>query len=91
MIPVCDGTRLIGAITDRDNVVRGVAPDVDMRGTPLREVMSAELLWCFDDQPADEAVRTTEQAQIRRLPVVDRERRLEGIASPESYGDRAPF
>ena len=79
-IPVTDGDRLIGMITDRDIAVRGVAkgfgPD-----TPVRELMTDDIICArFDDDIADVATRMSE-AQVRRLPVVDENEKLCGIVS----------
>ena len=79
-IPVTEGDRLIGMITDRDIAVRGVAkgfgPD-----TPVRELMTDDIICArFDDEIADVATRMSE-AQVRRLPVVDENEKLCGIVS----------
>jgi CBS domain-containing protein len=79
-IPVTDGDRLIGMITDRDIAVRGVAqghgPD-----TPVRELMTNDIVAArVDDDTDDVAVRMS-QAQVRRLPVIDNEEKLCGIVS----------
>ena len=79
-IPVTDGERLVGMITDRDIAVRGVAkgfgPD-----TPVRELMTDDIICArFDDDIADVATRMSE-AQVRRLPVVDGDEKLCGIVS----------
>jgi CBS domain-containing protein len=79
-IPVTDGVRLIGMITDRDIAVRGVAkgngPD-----TPVRELMSGDLVVARVDDDVEEAARKMGEAQVRRLPVIDQEERLCGIVS----------
>jgi CBS domain-containing protein len=79
-IPVTDGDRLIGMITDRDIAVRGVAkgngPD-----TPVRELMSGGLVVARVDDDVEEAARKMGEAQVRRLPVIDQEERLCGIVS----------
>ena len=80
-IPVSDGDRLIGMVTDRDITVRAVA---EGRGpeTPVREVMTDTLLFCFDDQDVDEVAIQMSDAQVRRFPVLSREgERLVGIVS----------
>lgn len=81
VLPVCDGRRLVGVITDRDITVRatsaGKAPD----GCNVAEVMTAEVDWCLEDDAVDEAAEKMQARQIRRLPVVDRDRRLVGILS----------
>lgn len=80
-MPVGDGDRLIGMVTDRDIVVRAVAEGKDPKTTPVREAMSERLFYCFDDQEAEEVAANMGEQQVRRLPVVDREKRLVGIVS----------
>jgi CBS domain-containing protein len=80
-MPVGEGDRLVGMITDRDIAVRAVAagkgPD-----TPVREVMTSEqVLYCYEDQELNEVAKNMSQVQVRRLPVVNREKRLVGIVS----------
>jgi len=79
-LPVQQDDRLVGMITDRDIAVRGVAqgksPD-----TPVRDVMSQELLYCFDDQEIEDVARNMGEVKVRRLPVVNRDKRLVGIIS----------
>jgi CBS domain-containing protein len=79
-IPVTDGDRLIGMITDRDIAVRGVArghgPD-----TPVREVMTNDIVCARDDDDVEDAASRMSEAQVRRLPVIDDEQRLCGIVS----------
>jgi CBS domain-containing protein len=81
VIPVCDGDRLVGMVTDRDIVLRGVAQGLPVDQTPLREVMSDEPLSCFEDQPVEEVMDRMRDAQVRRVPVLDRERHLVGMLS----------
>jgi CBS domain-containing protein len=77
---VGENDRLVGVITDRDIAVRAVARDRPPT-TKVREVMSAEVLYCFDDQDLEEIARNMAGEQIRRLPVVNRDKRLVGIIS----------
>lgn len=85
-LPVCDNDRLAGMITDRDIAIRAVAEARDPAGTPVREVMSPEIVYAFADQDVEEVARLMEAKQIRRLPVLSREKRLVGIVS---LGDMA--
>jgi CBS domain-containing protein len=80
-IPVCDGQTLVGMVTDRDIVLRGVAQGCAADRTPLSDVMSRDTRWCFEDQPVDEVMQQMRDAQIRRVPVVDREKHLVGMLS----------
>jgi CBS domain-containing protein len=79
-IPVTDGDRLIGMITDRDIAVRGVAkgngPD-----TPVRDLMSNDVVCAHEDDNVDDIASRMSEAQVRRLPVIDRDERLCGIVS----------
>ena len=79
-IPVTEGERLIGMITDRDIAVRGIAkgygPD-----TPVRELMTDDLIVLRVDDDIEEAATKMSQAQVRRLPVIDHDERLCGIVS----------
>ena len=79
-IPVTEGDRLIGMITDRDIAVRGIAkgygPD-----TPVRELMSSDIVCARVDDDVEEVAVRMGEAQVRRLPVLDREERLCGIVS----------
>ena len=79
-MPVGENDRLIGMITDRDIAIRGVAlgkgPD-----TPVREIMSEHVHYCYDDQELDKVAEDMAHVRVRRLPVVNREKRLVGILS----------
>ena len=79
-LPVGEEDRLVGMITDRDIAVRAVAEQKPPT-TKVREVMSQEVLYCFDDQDLDDIAQNMGDVKVRRLPVVDREKRLVGIVS----------
>jgi len=81
VLPVCDGGRLIGILTDRDIVVRGTADGFHPETMSAREVMTAEVVYCFEDQEVTEAGRIMKEKQIRRVPVLNREKQLVGIIS----------
>lgn len=80
-LPVCDGERLLGMLTDRDITVRAVAEGCNPTTTKVREVMTPDIIYCFEDQDVREAARLMENHQIRRLPILSREKRLVGIVS----------
>jgi len=81
-LPVCgDNDRLAGMITDRDIAVRAVAEGKDPRTTKVREVMSEKIIYCFEDQDVEEAARIMQERQVRRLVVLNRDKRLVGIVS----------
>ncbi len=79
-MPVGENDRLVGMITDRDIAIRAVAlgkgPD-----TPVREVMSKEVKYCYDDEDLEHVAENMGELQVRRLPVVNREKRLVGIVA----------
>jgi CBS domain-containing protein len=79
-MPVGENDRLIGMITDRDIAIRAVAagkgPD-----TPVREVMSEHIHYCFDDEEIDDVAQNMGDIRVRRLPVINRDKRLVGIIS----------
>lgn len=79
-LPVSDNERLVGMLTDRDIVVRAVCRGLGV-DTPVAEVMTSDIKYCYDDQDIDEVSRNMAELEIRRLPVVDREKRLVGIVS----------
>jgi CBS domain-containing protein len=79
-IPVADGGRLIGMITDRDIAVRGVARGYGPE-TPVRELMTDDLVIVRVDDDVEDAASKMSEAQVRRLPVIDEEERLCGIVS----------
>jgi CBS domain-containing protein len=80
ILPVSENDRLVGMITDRDIAVRGVAagkgPDAK-----VRDVMSAEVRYCFEDDDSKDVLRNMSDLQVRRLPVLSRNKRLVGIVS----------
>jgi CBS domain-containing protein len=81
-LPVCgDDQRLIGMITDRDIVIRGVTDRRDLQETKVEEIMTDHVEFCLEDQPAEHAARLMRQKQIRRLVVLNRDHRLAGIVS----------
>jgi CBS domain-containing protein len=79
-LPVEEGDRMVGMITDRDIAVRAVAEGLNPQ-TPIRQVMSSEVMYCYDDQSVEEVTRNMADLRVRRLPVVDRNKRLVGILS----------
>lgn len=80
ILPIQDKDRLVGVITDRDITTRCVALSKGF-DTPVAEVMTDEVLYCFDDQQVEEAIENLGENKIWRLPVVNREKRLVGIVS----------
>ena len=70
-LPVCDGHKLVGMITDRDITVRATAAGESPNNVRVEDVMSEQVRWCFDNQMVDEVMDQMGEAQIRRMPVID--------------------
>jgi CBS domain-containing protein len=68
-------------VTDRDIAIRAVAEDRDPTSTTVRDVMSEKIYYCFEDDEIDEAARCMAENQVRRLPILNRDKRLTGIVS----------
>ncbi len=79
-LPVEENDRLVGMITDRDIAVRAIAQGLGP-DTRVREVMSSEIKYCFEDQTVEDVTRNMGDLRVRRLPVVNRDKRLVGILS----------
>jgi CBS domain-containing protein len=85
-LPVGEDDRLVGIVTDRDIAIRGVAHGLPPEA-PVREVMSGEVLYCFEDDDCEEVLNNMAEIQVRRLPVVDRDKRLVGVVSITDLAD----
>ena len=80
-LPVCDGARLVGVVTDRDITVRGVSVGASVSEDVVADCMSAEPLYAFEDDSVEEALDRMRAAQVRRLMVIDRDKQLVGVVS----------
>jgi CBS domain-containing protein len=80
-IPVCDGEKLLGMITDRDLVLRVMAISRDPVQATVGEAMTAGVVFCYEDEEAERAAELMAEKQICRLPILDRNKRLVGIVS----------
>ena len=80
VLPVGDNDRLVGMITDRDMAIRGLAEGLGPEAK-VGEVMSREIRYCFEDDEADDVLQMLGEQQIRRMPVLSRDKRLVGIVS----------
>lgn len=79
-LPVQENDRLVGMITDRDIAVRAIAEGWGA-DTPISQVMSKEIKYCYEDQDIEEVTRNMGDQRLRRLPVMNRDKRLVGILS----------
>lgn len=80
-LPVCDGQRLVGMISDRDITIRATAAGQAPDQIKVADAMTAEVLWCFEDQTVGEVLQQMGDAQIRRIPVINRDKQLVGMVS----------
>ena len=86
-LPVGENDRLVGMVTDRDIAVRAVAQKMGPN-TKIRDVMSQEVLYCFDDEELEDALHNMGNSKVRRLPVLNRDKRLVGIISISDLAQR---
>ena len=80
-LPVCDGDRLIGVLTDRDLITRAFAEGTESKAILGRDLVTSPAIYCFDDQNVDEAAKLMHDNQIRRLVVLSRDKRTVGVVS----------
>ena len=80
-IPVCDGGKVIGMVTDRDLAVRALANGKDVAKLEAKDVMSKDVIFCRDSEQAEDAIRIMEDNEIQRLPVLNEAKRLVGMVS----------
>lgn len=80
-LPVCDGDRLIGILTDRDLITRALADDMDSKTMLGRDLVTSPAIYCFDDQSVDEAAKLMHDNQIRRLVILSRDKHMVGVIS----------
>lgn len=95
-IPIGENDRLVGIVTDRDIALRALADGRDPAKLTARDVMTKGIIYCRDDEDVDEAARIMESKQVRRLPVIDANKRMVGMitlgdvshaASPKIAGE----
>ena len=90
VMPIGERDRLVGMLTDRDITVRATAEGKDPNGTPVREAMTTDVVYCFEDDDVRGAARKMEEHQIRRLIVLNRDKRLVGIVALGDIAVHAP-
>ncbi|MBI1188671.1 MAG: CBS domain-containing protein [Alphaproteobacteria bacterium] len=81
VLPVCDANELIGVVTDRDITIRSTAAGHAPDETAVSEAMTTDLKWCLEDDPVADVVAEMTDLQVRRMPVLDGNRRLVGMIS----------
>jgi CBS domain-containing protein len=85
-LPVGENDRLVGMVTDRDIVVRAVAEERPAGNTTVRQVMSEGICYCFEDDDVEDAAQVMAKHQVRRLPVLNRNKRLVGVIALADLG-----
>ena len=88
MLPVGDGIKLKGMLTDRDITVRVVAEGIDPKTVRISDVMTPEVLYAFEDQDVEEAAKMMDDQQIRRLVILNREKDMVGILALADIANR---
>jgi len=89
-VPVAENGKLVGMVTDRDIVLRAVAEGGDMDSYTARQVMSPAVLYCFDDESTEEVLQNMKENQVRRLPVVNRDKHLVGMVFLGDLAQHSP-
>ena len=80
-IPICEGTHLMGMVTDRDLVLRVMAEGLNPEHEIMQTIMTSDVDYCYEDQTVEEAAQVMQDRQVRRLPIINRENELVGIVS----------
>jgi len=80
-LPVGENDKLVGMLTDRDIALRAVAQGKDPKKTKVRDVMTKRVLYCTADEDVEDAASNMAELRIRRLPIVDQDKRLVGVVS----------
>lgn len=89
MLPVGDGIKLKGMLTDRDITVRVIAEGIDPKTVRISDVMTPEVLYAYEDQDVEEAAKMMEDQQVRRLIILNREKDMVGIVALADIATRA--
>ncbi len=89
-VPVGEKDRLIGMVTDRDIAIRAFSGPADAKTLTARDVMSKGIIYCRDSEEIEDAIRIMEQKKVRRLPVLDKNKRMVGMLSLGDVSHAAP-
>src|SRR6267142_6551409 len=80
-IPICENDRLAGTVTDRDIVIRGIAGGKNISTSKANDIMTKDIFWCFDDEDVKDVARRMSEKEVRRMLILNREKRLVGVVS----------
>src|SRR4051794_6703088 len=86
-LPVCDQDRLVGMVTDRDLVIRGLCEQSENPNMTCKDVMTSPIVYCFEDQDTGDVARIMEAKKIRRVVVLNRDKRMVGIATLDNFAE----
>ena len=80
-LPICENDRLVGAVTDRDITIRSVAQGRDPRLAPVKDIMSLQAVYCYEDDEVQNVARKMQDREVRRMLILDHQKKLVGIVS----------
>jgi len=80
-LPVCQGDQVIGTLTDRDAMIRAIAQGMDPTKTTAKEIMSRDVFFSFEDQDIEDVAEYMSERQVRRMIILDRDKKLVGVVS----------
>lgn len=80
-VPICDGEKILGLVTDRDITIKAIAKGLDPNQVQVRDIMTSPILYAFEDQTVEEASEMMQASQVRRLVVLNREKKLVGVVA----------
>jgi len=80
-IPICESDRLVGTVTDRDIVIRGLAGGKSINTCKARDIMTKDVFWCFEDEDVKEVDSKMREKEVRRMLILNPEKRLVGVVS----------
>jgi CBS domain-containing protein len=80
-LPICDNDRLVGTVTDRDITIQSVAQGRDPRLEAVREIMNAQVFYCYEDDDVHKVGQHMQEREVRRMLILDRQKRLVGVVS----------
>ncbi|TFH88245.1 CBS domain-containing protein [Billgrantia azerbaijanica] len=89
-VPIGENDRLVGMLTDRDIVCNGIAQGRDVMSLTAGDVMSRDIFYCWEDDSLEDATHLMEEKQVRRLPVINRDKRMVGMLAMGDLSHSAP-
>ncbi|MCH4563934.1 CBS domain-containing protein [Halomonas sp. EGI 63088] len=89
-VPIGENDRLVGMLTDRDIVCRGIVEGKDIASLTARDVMTSDIVYCWEDDSVEDVVHLMEERQVRRLPVINKNKRLVGMLSMGDLSHTTP-